>query len=106
MWTFNNKNTLSQFQAFSDSDHNEGFSKCELVMSPTGIINFSRYFNVIQDGSLIYFLPSSLGKGLFQGFVNTRPPKDGRVKYAGYCIMKSNDIVVSKAEKAFLRSKA
>ncbi|OXA60119.1 complex I intermediate-associated protein 30, mitochondrial [Folsomia candida] len=77
VWTFNNKNTLSQFQAFSDSDHNEGFSKCELVMSPTG-------------------------KGLFQGFVNTRPPKDGRVKYAGYCIMKSNDIVKSFKRRAHM----
>jgi len=70
VWTFNKKEVLSQFRAMSDSDHNEGFSKCELVMSPTG-------------------------KGLFQGFVNTRPPKDGRVKYAGYCIMRSNDLVKS-----------
>jgi len=67
LWTFNSKEVLSKFDTVCDTDHHEGFSKCELVMSPTG-------------------------KGLFQGFVNTTPPKDGRVKYSGYCVMKSKDL--------------
>lgn len=63
-WTFPNKEALEKWEVITDSDHNEGFSKCELTISPTG-------------------------KGLFHGFVNTTPPKDGRIKYAGYCSMKS-----------------
>lgn len=28
---------------------------------------------------------SSTGTGIFSGYLNTRLPKDGRIKYAGYC---------------------
>lgn len=48
----------------ADSDHNEGFSSAKLEKS-------------------------NAGYGLFNGFVTSTVPKDGRVKRAGYCNMKS-----------------
>lgn len=54
----------------SDSDHNEGFSKCTLEMS-------------------------SAGRALFHGCLDVRVPKDGRIKKAGYCSMRSKRIRVS-----------
>lgn len=32
---------------------------------------------------------SSLGTGVFSGMISTRLPKDGRIKYAGYCNINS-----------------
>jgi len=67
---------LKGWDTLADGDHNEGFSRCELTISPTG-------------------------KALFHGFVNTTPPKDGRVKYGGFCVMKSKRPMKSFARKSY-----
>ena len=63
-WRFSTPESLSQWVTTSDSDHNEGHSSCELRLSPGG-------------------------KGLFTGTLSTEIPKDGRIKKAGYCNMRS-----------------
>ncbi|XP_063888138.1 complex I intermediate-associated protein 30, mitochondrial-like [Scylla paramamosain] len=64
VWVLNSKEALDQWVVTCDSDHNEGRSTADLSLSPTG-------------------------HGLFSGQLCTDPPKDGRVKRAGYCNMKS-----------------
>ncbi|XP_045776671.1 complex I intermediate-associated protein 30, mitochondrial [Maniola jurtina] len=73
LWCFNEPSVLEQFVTTSDSDHNEGYSSCGLDMSPAG-------------------------RALFHGYLDTRVPKDGRIKRAGYCAMRSQRI-----RKAFKR---
>lgn len=63
-WRFGNSDALNKWKITTDSDNNEGFSKCSLTLNKQG-------------------------KGLFSGFLSTRIPKDGRVKRAGYCNMQS-----------------
>ena len=63
-WQFNTPESLAQWVTTNDSDHNEGFSSCEVRLSPGG-------------------------KGLFSGILSTQVPKDGRIKRAGYCNMRS-----------------
>ncbi|CAG7730372.1 unnamed protein product [Allacma fusca] len=63
VFNFKNKESLEQWTTLADSDHEQGFSKCQLTTSPAG-------------------------KALFQGFISTTVPKDGRVKKAGYANMK------------------
>lgn len=70
MWCFNEASTLEKFVTTSDSDHNEGFSKCSLEMSEAG-------------------------RARFHGYLDVRVPKDGRIKKAGYCAMRSKRIRVS-----------
>lgn len=70
LWCFNEPSVLEKFVTTSDSDHNEGFSKCTLEMS-------------------------SAGRALFHGYLDVRVPKDGRIKKAGYCSMRSKRIRVS-----------
>lgn len=60
IWKFGNSEALNKWKVTSDSDHNEGFSKCSLELNKQG-------------------------KGLFSGYLSTRLPKDGRVQRAGYC---------------------
>nr|XP_053657429.1 complex I intermediate-associated protein 30, mitochondrial-like isoform X2 [Cherax quadricarinatus] len=60
IWILNSEESLEQWVVTSDKDHNEGFSSASLTLSPTG-------------------------HGLFSGRINTQVPKDGRVKRAGYC---------------------
>ncbi|KAK4884021.1 hypothetical protein RN001_000292 [Aquatica leii] len=72
-WRFESEKSLEKWVVTSDSDHNEGFSKCSLTLSKHG-------------------------KGLFSGVLNTELPKDGRIKRAGYCNMKS-----MRARKSFKR---
>nr|CAG4637155.1 EOG090X091L [Ceriodaphnia reticulata]SVE73042.1 EOG090X091L [Ceriodaphnia reticulata] len=63
-WQFNDKSNLDDWIVTSDKDHNEGYSTCSLGLSP-------------------------VGKGLFTGNLSTELVKDGKVKKAGYCNMKS-----------------
>ncbi|EFN81929.1 Probable complex I intermediate-associated protein 30, mitochondrial [Harpegnathos saltator] len=61
VWRFNgDPKSLDQWVVTCDSDHEEGFSTAKLEMSSTGT-------------------------GIFSGVLSTRLPKDGRIKYAGYC---------------------
>lgn len=64
LWKFDSPTVLDQWVATADSDHNEGYSKCDLKIS--------------ADGTAI-----------FSGSLNCEVPKDGRIKRAGYCNMKS-----------------
>ena len=63
-WTFNKNTNFDEWIVTSDVDHNEGHSRSQLTLSPTG-------------------------KGLFSGFLSNKTVKDGKVKYAGYCNMRS-----------------
>lgn len=71
IWCFNDQNILDQFITTADSDHNQGYSSCKLEMS-------------------------SAGRARFYGQLDTRVPKDGRIKKAGYCAMRSKRIRASK----------
>ncbi|XP_018308467.1 complex I intermediate-associated protein 30, mitochondrial [Mycetomoellerius zeteki] len=65
IWRFKNDlKSLDQWVITCDSDYNEGFSTVKLEMSSTGT-------------------------GVFSGTISTRLPKDGRIRYAGYCNMTS-----------------
>jgi NADH dehydrogenase [ubiquinone] 1 alpha subcomplex assembly factor 1 len=64
IFEFKGQESLEDWLTIADSDHEQGYSKCKLTTSPTG-------------------------KALFQGYINTTAPKDGRVKKAGYASMKS-----------------
>ncbi|XP_017781725.1 PREDICTED: complex I intermediate-associated protein 30, mitochondrial [Nicrophorus vespilloides] len=71
-WRFDQE-TVNKWIVTSDSDNNEGFSKCK--------------FDLTEHG-----------KGHFHGNLSTRIPKDGRVQRAGYCNIKS-----LRARKSFKR---
>uniref|UniRef100_A0A336N067 CSON010484 protein n=1 Tax=Culicoides sonorensis TaxID=179676 RepID=A0A336N067_CULSO len=73
---FNNNDALDKWVVSTDSDHNQGFSTAALEKSPAGY-------------------------GLFHGNVRSEVPKDGRVKRAGYCNMKS-----MRSRKSFKREVA
>lgn len=73
IWCFSDQSVLDKFVTTSDSDHNEGYSQCSLTMS-------------------------SAGRALFHGHLDLRVPKDGRIKKAGYCAMRSK-----RARKSFKR---
>ncbi|XP_073950562.1 complex I intermediate-associated protein 30 [Choristoneura fumiferana] len=73
VWCFNSPQVLEKFVTTSDSDHNEGFSSCTLEMSRAG-------------------------RALFHGHLDTRVPKDGKIKKAGYCSLRSQ-----RARKSFKR---
>lgn len=65
VWRFKgNPKALDQWVITCDSDYNEGYSTVKLELSSTGT-------------------------GVFSGTLSTRLPKDGRIKYAGYCNMNS-----------------
>ncbi|XP_071649718.1 complex I intermediate-associated protein 30, mitochondrial [Temnothorax longispinosus] len=65
VWRFKgDPKSLDQWVVTCDSDYNEGFSTAKLEMSSTGT-------------------------GVFSGTINNRVPKDGKVKYAGYCNINS-----------------
>lgn len=63
-WKFGDPESLNQWVATSDSDHNEGYSSCSLTLN-------------------------KYGKGLFSGTLSTVVPKDGRVRRSGYCNIKT-----------------
>lgn len=60
VWKFSGEDSLKDWVATSDKDNNEGYSSCSLSINKQG-------------------------KGLFSGELVTRVPKDGRIKRAGYC---------------------
>lgn len=62
LWTFGKEEDRNKFIVSSDSDHNEGFSKSSLTESPAGY-------------------------GLFSGTLDSKVPKLGKIKRAGYCNM-------------------
>jgi hypothetical protein len=72
LWCFNEQAVIDKFVTTCDSDHNEGFSSCSLEMSKAG-------------------------RALFHGNLDLRVPKDGRIKKAGYCAMRSQRIRVRKS---------
>lgn len=59
-WRFYDNSSLNRWIVTSDSDHAEGFSKCDLKISEQGY-------------------------GLFSGNLCSRIPKDGKVQNSGYC---------------------
>nr|CAD7459854.1 unnamed protein product [Timema tahoe] len=73
VWQFGSDECHKQWVTTSDKDHREGFSTCQLSVSP-------------------------MGKALFSGTLDTRVPRDGHIKKAGYCNMKS-----IRARKSFKR---
>lgn len=75
VWKFGQESHLHNWVITSDSDHNEGFSKCELKLT--------------KDG-----------KGLFSGELNKTVPKDGKISRAGYCNMRTKPF-----RKSFKRMK-
>lgn len=64
VWKFGDEESLKKWVVTCDSDHGEGFSNCNLSLTNNG-------------------------KGLFSGELSTRVPKDGKVKRAGYCNIKT-----------------
>lgn len=75
VWQFNgDPKALDQWILTCDSDHGEGYSTAKLEMSSTGT-------------------------GIFSGTLNTRLPKDGKIKYAGYC-----NITSYPKERSFRRT--
>ncbi|GFT68755.1 complex I intermediate-associated protein 30, mitochondrial [Nephila pilipes] len=51
-----------------------------------------------EGNSEFSFEVNDRGKGVFHGFIDTNPPKDGKNRFAGYCGIKS-----VKKKKSFLR---
>lgn len=64
---FDQKNELDRWIVTADSDHNEGFSTATFEKSPAGY-------------------------AMFSGYVQSAVPKDGRVKRAGYCNIRSQPV--------------
>lgn len=71
VWCFNDQSVIDKFVTTADSDHNEGYSSCKLEMSEAG-------------------------RARFHGHLDLRVPKDGRIKKAGYCAIRSQRIRVRK----------
>jgi len=72
-WRFYDQPSLDHWIVTSDSDHAEGFSKCDLKISPQGY-------------------------GLFSGTLCSRVPKNGRIQNSGYC-----NILAKRVTKSFQR---
>ncbi|KAJ8980185.1 hypothetical protein NQ317_011430 [Molorchus minor] len=72
-WQFENEESLNNWIVTSDSDNGEGYSKCSLTLT-------------------------NHKKALFSGHLSLRVPRDGKVKRAGYCNMKT-----LRARKSFKR---
>jgi NADH dehydrogenase [ubiquinone] 1 alpha subcomplex assembly factor 1 len=63
-WKFKEQVDMDKWVVTADSDHNEGYSKANFEISPAG-------------------------HGLFYGNLQSAAPKDGRIKKAGYCNIRS-----------------
>ncbi|BES88628.1 complex I intermediate-associated protein [Nesidiocoris tenuis] len=73
IWKFETPQELDQWVTTSDSDHSQGFSKCKFTLNPSG-------------------------HALFSGTLSTDVPKDGQIKRAGYCAIRT-----LRASKSFKR---
>lgn len=78
MWKFESEGSLDQWVVTSDKDNNEGYSNCTLLLNKNA-------------------------KGLFSGELNTRVPKDGRIKRAGYCNIRTIRARVPQSEFVFFK---
>lgn len=65
VWSFNTVADVDKWIVTTDKDHNEGHSVADLEISPSGC------------------------GGLFHGNVESQLPKDGKIKKAGYCNIKT-----------------
>ena len=63
-WKFDNTETIDSWIVTTDSDHREGQSQADFALSRNKT-------------------------GIFQGNLNTTPPKDGIIKQSGYCNIRS-----------------
>jgi NADH dehydrogenase [ubiquinone] 1 alpha subcomplex assembly factor 1 len=63
-WKFDSQAAIDDWVVTADSDHNEGKSSAEFVLSANG-------------------------RGVFRGRLDTTVPKDGIIKNAGYCNIRS-----------------
>ena len=64
LWKFDNKEMINSWIVSADQDSNEGYSTAEFVITPNN-------------------------RGLFRGCLDTTVPKDGIIKRAGYCNIRS-----------------
>ncbi|XP_073984676.1 complex I intermediate-associated protein 30 [Rhodnius prolixus] len=76
-WELHKKEHLDQWITTCDSDHGEGFSSCELTINNSG-------------------------NGLFSGCLSTQVPKDGVIKRAGYCSVRTKRVRKSFKRDAYL----
>ena len=64
VWKFSSEDIVNSWVVTADSDHNEGHSKAGFVLGANQ-------------------------KGIFRGNLNTKVQKDGKVRSAGYCNIRS-----------------
>lgn len=69
-WRFYEESSLDHWIVTSDSDHAEGFSKCDLKIGHQGY-------------------------GVFHGNLCSRVPKDGRIQNSGYCNIITKRVMVT-----------
>lgn len=70
VFNFETEKDLDRWVLTTDKDHNEGFTEAKLELSPAGF-------------------------GLFHGTLESRVPKDGRIKRSGYANIRSVRVRVS-----------
>jgi len=70
VWNFNNQSAVDDWVVTSDKDHNEGKSTAEFILGT------NRH-------------------GMFRGCLDTTVPKDGIIKNAGYCNVRSPTNMIS-----------
>lgn len=76
VFNFETEKDLDRWVITTDKDHNEGFTEAKFELSPGGF-------------------------GLFHGTLESRVPKDGRIKRSGYANMKSIRVRKSFKREAF-----
>lgn len=69
-WKFSDSSVTDSWVVTADSDHNQGKSKASFVLGANQ-------------------------KGVFKGYLNNDPPKDGVIKYTGYCNIRSPKNMIS-----------
>lgn len=69
-WKFDKPETFNEFNVTADSETQQGYSKCELLMSKQKT-------------------------AIFRGNIVNKPANDGKTTYAGFAAMKSKRLYVS-----------